>query len=54
MFPLEIFHGNVTGKLLFDVLNEKLFSVVGINKLAGVCTDGANVIKGKHEGFIGQ
>lgn len=54
MFSLETFHGNVTGKLLFDVVNEKLLTVIDRKKFAGVCTDGANVMKGKYEGFVGQ
>ena len=54
MFCPETFHRNVTGKLLFDILNEKLFSLVNIKKLAGVCTYGANVMTGKNEHFIGQ
>lgn len=54
MFTLETFYGNVTGKLLYDVVREKLLSIVDINKFAGVCTDGANVMLGKYKGFIGQ
>lgn len=54
MFSLETFYGNVTGKLLFDVVSEKLLSITDPNKFAGVCTDGANVMTGKNEGFIGH
>ena len=52
MFPHETFHGNATEKLLFDIMNEKLFSFVNIKILTGVCTDGANVATGKY--VIGQ
>lgn len=54
MFTLETFYGSVTGKLLFDVVSDKLFSVADPRKFAGVCTDGANVMTGRHEGFVGQ
>lgn len=54
IYSVETFYGNVTGKLLFDVVNEKLLSVVDSNKLAGVCTDGASTMTGKRKGFVGQ
>lgn len=54
MLTLETFYGNVSGKLLFDVIAEKVLSIVDINKFAGVCTDGANVMLGKYNGLIGQ
>ncbi|XP_049316484.1 zinc finger MYM-type protein 6-like [Bactrocera dorsalis] len=54
LYSLESFDSNVTGKLLFEVVNEKLFSVVDMTKFAGVCTDGANVMIGNYDGFIGQ
>lgn len=54
MFTLESFYANVTGKLLFDIVSDKLFSIVDTNKFAAVCTDGASVMTGRYEGFIGQ
>lgn len=46
-------HGNVTGKSLFDAVNEKLFSFANLQKLSSICTDGARVMVGKKEGFVG-
>lgn len=54
MYSLESFYESVTGKLLFDVVNEKLISVVDSKRFAGICTDGANAMMGKYEGFVGQ
>lgn len=54
MFSLETFYGNVTGKALFDVVCDKLLSIVDPKKLTGVCTDGANVMTGKNGGLVGQ
>lgn len=54
MISLETFCENVTGKILWEVIRDKLFSIVDIKKLSGVCTDGANVMMGKYEGFTGQ
>ena len=52
IFSLEMFHGNVTGKLIFDIMNENLYSLVNIKKLAGVCTVGSNAMTGKYEVIV--
>lgn len=54
MFSIETLQENVTGKILFDVVNESVFSKLDMRKLIGVCTDGASVMTGKTYGFIGQ
>lgn len=54
MLTLETFYGHVTGKLLMEVVSDKLFSIVDVNKIVGVCTDGANVMVGKNTGLIGN
>lgn len=47
-------HGNVTGMAIFNAVNKKLFSFSNLKKLSSVCTDGAPVMVGKKEGFVGQ
>lgn len=47
-------HGNVTGKILFDAVNGKIFSFANLQKLSSICTDGARVMTGKKEGFVGH
>lgn len=54
MFSMETLHANVTGKILFDIVNENVFSKLDMSKLIGVCTDGASVMVGKNDGFVGQ
>lgn len=54
MFSLETFYGHVSCKLLWEVVREKLFFIADVNKLDGVCKDGAKVMTGKHEYFVVQ
>lgn len=47
MFSLETFYGHFSGKLLWEVVRNKLFSIADVKKLAAFCTDGAKVMTGK-------
>lgn len=53
MLTMVALHGNVKGNTIFDVVNQELSSFADKNKFCSVCTDGAKVMVGKKEGFVG-
>lgn len=46
-------HGNVKGSTIFNIVYEEVFSFADKAKFSSVCTDGANVMVGKKDGFVG-
>lgn len=51
---LDSFYGNVTGEILFNSFERNVLSVIDKNKLSAICTDGAAVMVGRTNGFVGQ
>lgn len=48
-FSLLSFYEHVKGKLIFEAVNDELFSFADKRKFVSVCTDGAPVFKKKHQ-----
>lgn len=53
VLDLVSLHGNVTGQVLYDTIESKVFSIVDKRKLSSICTDGAKVMRGIHKGLLG-
>lgn len=53
VLELVSLHGNVTGQVLYDAIDSNVFSIVDKRKLSSICTDGAQVMRGKHKGLLG-
>ncbi|XP_017463324.1 PREDICTED: protein ZBED8-like, partial [Rhagoletis zephyria] len=54
MLCLRGLHNNATGKNIYEIVEQQLFSFAEKNKLSSIYTDGAPVMTGKREGFVGQ
>lgn len=54
IFKLESFYGHVTGKAIYASFERHVLSVVGKHKLSAICTDGAAVMVGHKQGFVGH
>lgn len=54
ILKLESFYGNVTGKTIFDSFQRNVLSLINTNKLSAICTDGAAVMVGRKNGFVGH
>lgn len=53
VLELVSLHGNVTGQVLYDVIESYVFSIVDKSKLSSICTDGAQMMRGKNRGLLG-
>lgn len=54
ILKLDSFYGSVTGKAIFDSFSNQVLSTVDRKKLSAICTDGAAVIVGRKQGFVGK
>lgn len=48
------FYGNVTGAVIFEAFKKNVLSLIAIEKISSICTDGAAVMVGRNQGFVGQ
>lgn len=53
IFELVSLHGHVTGQVLYEAIDSKIFTVAEKSKLSSICTDGAKVMRGKTKGLLG-
>lgn len=45
-------HGNATADLIYDAIKKNFLYVMDKSKLSSICTDGANVLRGKKNGLL--
>lgn len=51
---VESFYGNVNGEAIYNAFIKNVLSLTQKEKLSAICTDGAAVMVGKKQGFVGQ
>lgn len=54
ILKLESFYGNVNGETIYSSFERNVLSLINRNKLSAVCTDGAAVLVGRKQGFVGR
>lgn len=54
ILKVESFYGNVTGEVIYNAFNKNVMSLIEKEKISAICTDGAAVMVGRKQGFVGH